>query len=112
MDISFKQYLASKQKLREAITKTPIQTVEYVVKRYSKLPVGEDKENRNYVSLKPKQRIFVEWQYSNPTVVPKPISVRFEGVAQICENEDFQIMWSSKKLQQWLTKNTTEQTNF
>ena len=39
--LTFKQYLESKSKLREAIKQTPVHKAEYVMRKYCKLPVGE-----------------------------------------------------------------------
>lgn len=110
MELSFKQYLASKEKLREAIKQTPIQIIEYTVKRYSKLPIGESKATREYVALCPKQKIFVEWEYTNIDDTPTPLSVSFAGVRDLLEGEQHSVLWDGDKLQEWLSKNTAEVT--
>jgi len=107
-NLSFKQYLKSKEELREAIKRTPVQSIEYTIKRYCKLTIGENKETRDHVKLKPKQKIFVEWCYKNPDSTPTPTHVRFEGVRNIIETEEHPVMWNGQRLQNWLAKNTTE----
>jgi len=103
--ITFKEYLDSKERLREAIKQTPTQIVEYTVNKYCKFPVGENKEEKEYLSLKPKQTLIVEWHYediNNPT----PSSIKLK------ESEDiFSTYWNGKKLEKWLIRNTKENNN-
>ena len=58
--LSFKEYLESKEKLREAVDNVPQRTAEYTLRKYCKLVVGENKESKIYVPLKPKQKVLVE----------------------------------------------------
>lgn len=105
--VTFKQYLESKNQLFEAIQKTPIQTNEYKVTKYCKLPIGESKSEKEIVALKPKQSIIVEWKYDdidNPTI----LGVKFSGVSAIDESVEHKALWSGHRLQQWLFRNTIE----
>lgn len=107
-EFTFKQYLESKEMLREAVKNTPQRSAEYLIRKYCKFPVGESKENNQYISLKPKQKIIVEWLYNdvyNPTIV----NVKFDGLENISSEEEFQTYWSGMKLQKWLLRNTREQ---
>lgn len=101
MKLTFKEYLDSKEALREAIENTPVQTVEYTVKRYCKVAIGESKEERNYLALKPKQDITVKWKYININETPEPVSVEFDG-------EEYDVLWTGTKLKEWLKKNAVE----
>lgn len=105
--LTFKEYLESKEKLREALRNTPQRDAEYVVRKYCKLVVGESKEVKEYVALKPNQKILVEWVYNNldnPTVV----GIRFDGVRDIDSEDEFLTYWDGIKLQKWLLRNTRE----
>lgn len=105
--LTFKEYLASKEKLREAIKNVPTQKTEYVMRKYCKLPVGESKEEKEYVALKPKNKVIVEWLYedvNNPSVV----SLSFEDVDGVSESEEFSIYWSDDRFRKWLNKHTRE----
>lgn len=108
--LSFKEYLDSKEKLREAVAKVPQRTASYNVRKYCKLIVGESKDAKDQIALKPKQSIIVEWLYTDlddPTIV----SMTFEGVKEVETSEEFTTYWSGAKLLKWLNRNTTEQTN-
>lgn len=110
-EFTFKQYLESKEKLREAVKNTPQRVAEYSVRKYCKFPVGDSKELKEYVSLKPKHKILVEWLYTdvdNPT----PLTVKFEGSDSIDPDNEFQTFWSGTRLQKWLIRNARETVNF
>lgn len=106
--LTFKEYLDSKQTLREAVNNTPHRVATYQVNRYCKLVIGESKECKQQINLKPKQKILVEWQYDNlenPTI----IGINFEGVKDIDSQEQFASYWKGEKLQKWLLRNTREE---
>ena len=106
--LTFAEYMQSKEQLREALSKTPQRVGEYYVQKYCKLVIGETKDEKQYVSLKPKQRIFVEWLYEdigNPTIV----GIKFQGVANIDSEEEHASFWEGAKLQKWLHRNTREE---
>jgi hypothetical protein len=109
--LSFKQYLESKEKLLEAIKNTPVRTVEYTVKKYCKFGIGEDKESRDFISLKPKQTLVVEWKYTNIDN-PTPIAVLFEDVDGVDCITKFKPFLSGDKLKKWLSKNTIQESYF
>lgn len=104
--LSFKQYLESKEKLREAIKNTPKQQTQYIVKKYCKLVVGESKEERQYISLKPRQIITIDWLYEN-IKYPTPVGISF-NTAEVTAAEIFQTFWNTSKLHKWLIRNTQE----
>lgn len=103
MKLTFKEYLESKEQLRKAIANTPVSVMEYEVKKYCSLPVGEAEEDKTLVVLKPKQKIIVEWKYDdidNPSIE----SIRFEGVITIDEDVEHLTFWNSTKLKKWLAR--------
>ena len=102
--LTFKQYLDSKSKLLEAIEESPIYTATYTVSKYCKLPVGESKDLKEHIQLKPKQQIIVEWDYGNPDA-PEALSVRFNNVVDIDDEKEYNPLWISERLEKWLTKN-------
>ena len=105
--LTFKEYLESKQKLREAIEKTPRRQAEYNVYKYCKLVIGESKDEKEYVNLKPNQTITVEWLYEDvddPTV----ISIKFDGVKDKDAGDEYETFWSGERLLKWLGRNTRE----
>jgi len=104
-NLTFKEYLESKDKLREAIKETPQQATEYSVSKYCRLVVGESKEEKEQINLKPNQTIVVEWLY-NDIDNPTPVKITFEGVCPNIDTTDYNTYWQPEKLQKWLTKNT------
>ncbi len=105
--LTFKQYLESKDKLREAIKQTPVHTAEYVMRKYCKLPVGESKEDKKYIALKPKHKLIVEWHYQdlyNPTLQ----SISFDDVDEVNADEKHSSFWSDERFKKWLLRNTRE----
>lgn len=105
MSLTFKEYLESKEQLRQAISQTPIRVVEYSVRKYCKIPLGESQEEKVLVSLKPKQKIIVEWLYEDINN-PKPVNVTLES-----SSEPFSVYWQGWKLEKWLNCNTKEKSN-
>ncbi len=107
MDLSFKQYLDSKQELRKAIENTPVSITEHEVRKYCSIAVGDSKEEARIVGLKPKQKLVVEWRYDvleDPTIV----HIKFQKVQALDETEQFSMFWTSKKLKKWLARHTKE----
>ncbi len=105
--LTFAQYLDSKEQLREAINETPVQEVQYAVRKYCKIPLGESKEEREYVSLKPKQTMTVKWLYED-VENPTPIGIWF---TEIQEGQEFETFWTGEKLVKWLSTNAREKFN-
>lgn len=108
--LSFKEYLASKEKLREAVSKTPQRVATYSVRKYCKLVIGESKEEKSQITLKPNHKITVDWLYEdvdNPT----PVSLKFSGLKDVAEEDSFNTYWQGVKLQKWLARNAREETN-
>lgn len=104
--LTFKEYLDSKEKLRAAIKETPHQVTEYMVNKYCKLIVGESKDEKEQINLKPNQMITVEWLY-NDIDNPTALKIMFEGVCSDIDTEEYKSYWQPYKLQKWLSKNTS-----
>lgn len=102
--ISFKEYVESKRKLLEAVKETPIASLTYSVKKYCKIRVGESKEDRQEIALKPKYKMIVEWRYDDINE-PEPVSVIIEDLGP----EEYDIYWNGLKLKEWLNKNAVEE---
>lgn len=105
--LTFMQYLDSKQKLREAVTKTPQRIATYEVRKYCKLAIGENKDEKQLIALKPNHKITVKYLYENidnPTVV----AMTFEGVKDVDIDQEFETFWDGAKLLKWLSRNTHE----
>ena len=107
--LSFKQYLDSKEQLREAALSTsPKRTAEYKVFKYCKIAVGENKEEKQSIPLKPKHKLFVDWLYED-SENPTPVSIRIEGPDDIPTDQTFAAFWQSERLAKWLDRNSNEQ---
>ncbi len=105
MKLTFKQYLESKEQLRKAIENVPVSIQEYEVIHYCSLPLGEYEEEKTLISLKPKQKLVIEWKYDSLDD-PTPLNIRVKGVQTIDEDEQFQTFWANNKLQKWLRRHT------
>jgi hypothetical protein len=109
-NLTFKEYLTSKEKLREAIAKTPQRIATYSVRKYCKLILGETKEEKSQITFKPNQKIIVEWLYENIDN-PTPVKLNFIDVKDIEPDENFETYWQGQKLLKWLNRNAREETN-
>lgn len=107
--LSFKQYLDSKSKLYAALERDPIHEAQYEVYRYCRIVVGESKEEKQYINLKPKQVINVKWKYHDLDGIPDPISIE---IPHLVESTDFDHMHKTfqtgERLIKWLRNNARE----
>jgi len=106
--LTFKEYVESKKRLREAVKSTPRREVQYTVRKYCKLIVGESKETKEQIILKPNQTITVEWLYDNFDN-PTPLNIMFEGVKTVDVDKTFQTLWEGYRLERWLMRNACEE---
>ncbi len=104
--ITFKEYLDSKDKLLSALKESPVRIATYTIKKYCKIPVGESKNEKQYVALKPKNNVIVEWKYDDVDA-PLPLSIQFDNVKNVSD-EKHNTFWTSERLQKWLIRNTKE----
>jgi hypothetical protein len=104
MKLVFSEYLKSKEKLREAVHKTPQVTKSYKVTRHCRLMV-QSSDGKQYLPLNPGVIISIVWLYQDRRT-PLPLRISFEGVNSIEEGKKFYTSWGSDKLEKWLKKNT------
>lgn len=106
---TFKDYLDSKQKLKESIAKTSKCKSIYNVTKYCRLIIGE-KNNKSTISFKPNEKILIEWFYPTPESTPEVVSIIINNKNSI--DEDYlNTYWSADKLLKWLNKNTIQKIN-
>jgi hypothetical protein len=108
--LTFKKYLESKDQLLKAIENTPISVVEYEVKKYCSIALGETEEEKRLIGLKPKHKIIVEWRYDN-IENPTPSSLKIVGLKEVDEDEKHSTFWTSAKLQKWLGRHARQGEN-
>ena len=108
--LTFKQYLDSEEKLKKAIENTPTTVIEYEVYKYCTLTVGETEDEKIAISMRPKNKILVEWRYDNITA-PTPTFIQFDGAKDIESDEKYSTFWSGAKLQKWLSRHAKEGMN-
>ena len=102
--LTFKQYLDSREQLLKAIDNDPITILEYEIRKYCTIPIGESNDNKQIISLKPKNKIIIEWSYLDPTN-PIPTNIQFDGIDSDEINRTF---WSSDKLTKWLSRHARD----
>jgi hypothetical protein len=105
MNLTFKQYLESKQQLKQALSNIPVAVSEHEVIKYCSVVVGESKEESKNIALRPKQKIIIEWcldDLSNPTIN----YIQFDGVNSVNTKEKFNTFWEGIKLKKWLKRYT------
>jgi hypothetical protein len=111
MKQTFKQYLAGKEQLRRAVENIPVTIIEYEVRKYCALTVGDNSDESSIIQLKPKQKIIIKWVYDNPkTPVPEYIRISTGGILN--ESYDHTTFWTTDKLQKWLIRHTREGVNY
>lgn len=97
---NFQDFLQSRNQLLQAATKNPNVSMQYTVVKYCKIPLGESKESREYISLKPKDVISVEWSYSNGTEYdPSPSIIKVN-------EQSYPHFYTYDRLISWLQTNT------
>lgn len=108
--LTFKQYLESKEQLRKAIANVPTSILEYEIRKYCTISLGETEEEKITLSLKPKQKIIVEWRYDD-IHDPSPETIKFVGVKDVDLDETYETFWSGNKLTKWLLRHATRGEN-
>lgn len=108
--LTFRQYLDSKQQLLNAIENTPVSVVEYEVKKYCALTVGETEGEKELIGLKPKHKVIVEWRYDD-LLNPTPENIRFVGAKDVDIDQRFSTFWTGSKLQKWLARHANKGNN-
>ena len=106
--IPLKQYINSKKQLLAAIEQTPVAVMEYEIRKYCTISVGECLEEALTVPLKPKQIITIEWVYYHPTnPTPVKLTIASSSIIPSPLFEAVQPMyWKPEKLNKWLMRYT------
>lgn len=99
--ITFKQYIESKERLKESIKSVPIVEVNYMMKKYCKFPVGE-REDKDFVALKPNDNVAVTWKYLDPN------NRVVESIVFKESDEGVFTYWRQEKVQKWIESNCVE----
>jgi hypothetical protein len=96
--ISFKEYYQSKDSLRLAADDAPRVHKLYEVSKYCKIPVyiDEDSVEKIYIPLKPKDKIEILWEYSDPK---NPL---VKSVKLLTDNSKIYPTWSNLKFIKWI----------
>ena len=97
--LTFKEYIETKNRLKEASSNRPIVKVRYEVKRYCKIPLKAriSDDDKVYFSMKPKNFVEVLWEYET---LDSPIAKEIKLIS-----EDGQIMyfvWSNARIKKWI----------
>lgn len=103
--LTFKQYVESREQLLKAIDNVPVTVMEYEVRKYCNMVLGESTEP---IQLKPKHYIRVTWMCQNPLLpIPEMVQVIQSGVV----THTLPVTINSDKLQKWLIRHTHEGIN-
>lgn len=105
-NITFKEYLKSKEQLTEAFRQTPISLHKYVITKYCSLRLGESKEEQIIVDLRPQQLLLIEWEYNNNHEQKFISSISIKGNKQVSEDAVFTTYLPPEKIKKWLDRNT------
>lgn len=99
--LSFKEYYQSKELLKKAGVENIRTTVEYSITKYCKIPVIEsfNTNEKQYISLKPKDTIKILWEYESETPVLKRLIVITDS------EKEFIPCWTSNKMFEWTGSN-------
>jgi hypothetical protein len=100
--LTFKEYYESKEKLLQASKNLPRVVIEYVVKKYCKLPVIAESD-KDYISLKPKDIVKILWEF-NDLKNPQAQKIMFENTAYLPS-------WGNEKIKKWIEQTTLERVN-
>lgn len=104
--LSFKEYLETKEQLRQASSQNVRAVVDYSVTKYCKVPIlGEGELVKEYVPFKPKDKIRILWEYDADNPVLKTFSIIRED-----ESVERTPTWSSTKLFEWTNSNCKKET--
>lgn len=101
----FEIFLNSCDQLLEASKLPPISKDKYTVRKYCKIPLGESKEDKEYVELKPKHVVQVDWKYEELDN-PLPVKITFVTESESNNVDGTRILWEPHRLQKWLRTNT------
>lgn len=96
MIISFKEYIESKNILKNAAEDFAKLKISYIVNKYCKIPVTEDFEGeKKYIQFKPKDTIEIFWEKHDDKMIARSIII----------NKEYKVYptWNIKKFNNWVT---------
>jgi hypothetical protein len=99
INLSFKDYLDAKDKLKSAGDACPRIKQMYEVRKYCKIPLtdGLTEDEKVYISLKPKDIVEILWEYEAiDHKVPKQICLTFD------DDKVMYFTWSNAKVSKWV----------
>ena len=95
--LSFKEYLDTKTRLKEADKVTPKVKHLYEVRKYCKIPLYDGNDTKTYISLKPKDTIEILWEYlTEDTRIPLQLCLTFSN------DEIMTFVWNDSKVSKWV----------
>jgi hypothetical protein len=98
--LSFKDYYENKERLKRAGVENVRTNIEYSITKYCKIPVVESYESeKSYISLKPKDKVKILWEYESDTPILKRLVIVSE------DEKEFIPCWTSNKMFEWTTAN-------
>ena len=101
--IPLKQYMDSKRQLIGAIDRTPITTIEYEIRKYCTISLGESVDDSTIVALKPRQKIVIEWIYNDPQH-PSPTKLSVVDKDTDISEDHQSVYWTADKINKWLSR--------
>ena len=101
--LTFKEYYESKERLLNATNNLPKIIKEYVVKKYCKIPLLDNNNNKDYIALKPKDTIKILWEFQTAET-PEVKSITIENIK-------YSPCWNDDKLNNWINTTTLEKGN-
>lgn len=98
INLSFRDYLESKRKLKNAGENCPRVKHLYEVRKYCKIPLNDGiNEEKVYISLKPKDTLEILWEYESiEHPIPKQIILTFDN------DQTMFFTWSNPKIIKWV----------
>ena len=99
INLSFRDYLESKNKLKSAGQNCPRIKHLYEVRKYCKIPLhdGINEDEKVYISLKPKDTLEILWEYESiEHPVPRQVTLTFDN------DQVMYFTWSNAKVVKWI----------
>ena len=103
----FKEYLArSRDQLEKALISAPISTEKYEITKYCRIMIGETVDSKRQVLLTPRHEIEIKWLHETNFKTPK--SIRFLGVKNLTDDEEYDVYWTEDQVLEWISKNASK----
>lgn len=98
MKLTFKMYYEQKRALLSETQNTVYFNTVHDVSKYCKIPLNLE-EQKNYVSLKPNDRLLIEWKRTAEEMTA--MSITFNG-------KKYTPVWGSNKTKNWVETTTSQ----